>query len=167
VSCPGFHASASLTAIPRIPWSDRGRCYQGSEIRPPARGRGAAADEADEHALACNAVLAELPGPRPGQLAAEAPAATAEIGPENGKADILARLINYLTGSLAPEAASLSIPLQDQALRAETLHALIPRLPVDVLSVVLAAAESISDSYHRSLLVEALAHHVPADLAST
>jgi hypothetical protein len=33
--------------------------------------------------------------------------------------------------------------------------------------VVLAAAESIGDSYHRSLLVEALAHHVPADVAST
>jgi hypothetical protein len=127
------------------------------EIRPPARGRGAAADEADEHALACNAVLAELPGPRPGRLAAEALAATAEIGPENGKADILAWLINYLSGSLVPEAASISIALQDEALRVETLHALIPRLSVDVLSVVLAAAESISDSYHRSLLVEALA----------
>ena len=150
--------------IPRIPWSDRGRCYQGPEIRPPARGRGAAAEDAGERALACNAVLAGLPGPRPGQLAAEALAATAEIGPENGKADILAWLINYLPGSLVPEAASISIALQDEVLRAETLHALIPRLSVDVLSVVLAAAESISDSYHRSLLVEALAHRVPADL---
>jgi hypothetical protein len=134
-----------------------------------ARGRGAAADEADEadeHALACNAVLAELPGPRPGRLAAEALAATAEIGSENGK-DILAWLINYLSGSLAPEAASISIALQDEALRVETLHALIPRLSVDVRNVVLAAAESIGDSYHRSLLVEALAHHVPADVAST
>jgi hypothetical protein len=167
VSCPGFHASASLTAIPRIPWSDSGRCYQGSEIRPPARGRGAATDEADEHALACNAVLTELPGPRPGRLAAEALAATAEIGSENDKADILAWLINYLPGSLAPEAASISIALQDAALRVETLHALIPRLSVDALSVVLAATESISDSYQRSLPVEALAHHVPADLAST
>ena len=153
--------------IPRIPWSDRGRCYQGSEIRPPARGRGAAADEADEHALACNAVLAELPGPRPGRLAAEALAATAEIGPENEKAGILSWLINHLPGPLAPEAAGISIGLQDQALRAETLHALIPRQSVDVLSVVLAAAESVSDSYHRPLLVETLAHHVPADLAST
>jgi hypothetical protein len=134
---------------------------------PAVEGRGAAADEADEHALACNAVLAERPGPRPGRLAAEALAATAEIGPENGKAGILARLINYLSGPLAPEAASISIALQDEALRVETLHELIPRLSVDVLSVVLAAAESISDSYHRSLLVEALAHHVPADLAST
>jgi hypothetical protein len=103
----------------------------------------------------------------PSRLAAEALAATAEIGSENGKADILAWLINYLSGSLVPEAASISIALQDEGLRVETLHALIPCLSVDVLSVVLAAAESISDSYHRSLLVEALAHHVPADLAST
>jgi len=153
--------------IPHIPCSDRGRCYQGSEIRPPTRGRGAAADEADEHALACNAVLAELPGPRPGRLAAEALAAMAEIGPENWKTDVLAWLINYLCGSLVPEAASIRIALQDEALRVETLHALIPRLYVDVLSVVPAAAESISDGYHRALLVEALAHHVPADLAST
>ena len=58
----------------------------------------AAADEADEHALACNAVLAELPEPRPGQLAAEALAATAEIGSENDKADILAWLILYFPG---------------------------------------------------------------------
>ena len=87
----------------------------GPEIRLSARGR-AAADEADERALACHAVLAEPPGPRPGRLAAEAPAATAEIGPENGKADILAWLINYLSGSLVPEAASISIALQDEAL---------------------------------------------------
>jgi hypothetical protein len=91
------------------------------------RGRGvrhrhaSPATEGDEHALACNAVLAELPEPRPGQLAAEAPAAAAEIGPENDKADILAWLINYLPGSLVPEAASISIALQDEALRAETL----------------------------------------------
>jgi hypothetical protein len=57
-----------------------------------------------------------VPGPRPGRLAAEALAATAEIGPENGKADIPAWLINYLSGSLAPEAASISIALQDEAL---------------------------------------------------
>jgi hypothetical protein len=60
--------------------------------------------------------MAELPGPRPGQLAAEALAATAEIGPENGKADILTWLINYLSGSLVPEAASISIALQDESL---------------------------------------------------
>jgi hypothetical protein len=146
VSCPGFHASASLTAIPRIPWSDRGRCYQGSEIRPPARGRGAGADEADEHALACTRSWRNCQDLAPDRLAAEALAATAENGPENGKADILAWLINYPSGSLAPEAASISIALQDEALRVETLHALIPRISVDVLSVVLAAAESISDS---------------------
>jgi hypothetical protein len=131
---------------------------------PTGEGRGAAVDE---HALACNAVLAELPGPRPGHLAAEAPAATAEIGPENGKAVIPAWLINYLSGSLAPGAASISIALQDEALRVETLHALIPRLSVMSSAWSSRTAESISDSYHRSLLVEALAHYVPADLAST
>ena len=67
---------------------------------PAGEGARRAAGEVDEHALACNAVLAGLPGPRPGQLAAEALAATAEIGQKNGKADILASLINYLSGSL-------------------------------------------------------------------
>jgi hypothetical protein len=134
---------------------------------PAGEGRGAAADKADEHALACKAVPAELPGPHPGRLAAEALAATAEIGPENGKADILARPINDPPGSLAPEAAGISIALQDEALRAETPHALIPRLFADIPSVALAAAESISDSHHRPLLAEALAHHVPADPPTT
>jgi hypothetical protein len=128
---------------------------------PAGEGRGAAADKADEHALACNAVLAELPGPRPGQLAAEAPAATAEIGPENGKADILAWLTNYLSGSLAPEAASISIALQNAAPRAETLHALIPRLPVDVLSVVLAAARGACSSPARNRLHRPARHDGP------
>jgi len=111
---PGDRAAAPAPLVRHLPEDER-----------PAvtREAVAAADEADEHALACNAVLAELPEPRPGQLAAEAPAAAAEIGPENDKADILAWLINYLPGSLVPEAASISIALQDEALRAETLRA--------------------------------------------
>ena len=43
-------------------------------------------------------------------------AAPAEIGQGNGKADILAWPINYLSGSLAPEAASISIALRSAAL---------------------------------------------------
>src|ERR1700734_1108496 len=104
-------AGARCTVSPRQP-SDpatgppRSRPWCGAcpwDERPAVtREAVAAADEADEHALACNAVLAELPEPRHGQLAAEALAATAEIGPENDKADILAWLINYLPGSLVP-----------------------------------------------------------------
>ena len=113
-------------------------------------------------AWAFTALLEELPGTPPDEIAVNALTATAEIAEDAGSAQMLSRLAEKLPSSLLPQAASIGIAISDESQRERALTALIPHLPETALPGILAAVPRFTDSYTRSQIIVALASRAPA-----